>query len=431
MKRTVTTNMTLVILAGAFAFNVWATDPVISDVVVRQRWPWSRLVNIDYVLTCDTTCRVDVALAAYNSATGLTLPSASLSGDLYGVEQGTRRIVWDPTKTAYTNDVLTQFRVELTPSAAPSYMIVDLTNGQVDYRYDWSGLWADVTTDEAYLRTKLVLRRVNPGTFYMGSPTNESGRTSYEDLHQVRLTKRLYIGVFEVTQQQWEYLMGDQRSYPSFFTNITNRATRPAEAVSYYDIREKTDSAASLVDGGSGISPTWPATNAVWSSSFMGRLRERTGLNGFDLPTEAQWEYACRAGTTTAFNDGKNVENQNLAALTRFTSNGGGTTSPTTTDRNSDTSTGTAREGTYLPNAWGLYDMHGNVGEWVLDYWQDHLGYESVCDPVGPTSGSSRVVKGGNRTDGPALCRSAMRSSKAINRRSGGIFGFRVAFNAD
>jgi formylglycine-generating enzyme required for sulfatase activity len=75
--------------------------------------------------------------------------------------------------------------------------------------------------------------------------------------------------------------------------------------------------------------------------------------------------------------------------------------------------------------------MHGNVGEWVLDYWQDHLGYESICDPVGLSSGSMRVVKGGNRTDSVTLCRSAMRSAKNINRRSGGIFGFRVACVVD
>lgn len=429
-----TTTMTktaIVILLGVFAFNAWAADPVISDVVVRQRWPWSRLVDIRYLLTCDAGQRVDVTLSASDGTTALSLPDTSLSGDLYGVSNGFRRIVWDPMKTGYTNAPLTQFRVELTAAEAPSYMIVDLTNGDINYRYDWNGLWSDVTNSEEYLTTKLVLKRINPGTFYMGSPTNEAGRTTNEDLHEVRLTKRFYIGIFETTQQQWDYLMSDQRSYPSFFTNATYRATRPVEAVSYYDIREKTDSAASLVDGGSGISPTWPATNAVWSSSFMGRLREKTGLNGFDLPTEAQWEYACRAGTTTAFNDGTNVGNQNLAALTRFTSNGGGTTNPTTTDRNSGPSVGTAIEGTYLPNAWGLYDMHGNVGEWVLDYWQDHLGYGSVCDPVGPTSGSSRVVKGGNRTDGASLCRSAMRSSKTLNRRSGGIFGFRVVFTAD
>jgi formylglycine-generating enzyme required for sulfatase activity len=414
--------------ATIWAFGAVAKEPTISDAVVRQRWPWSRLVNIDYVLTCDTTSRVDVALSAYNSATKLTLPSLSLSGDLYGVEQGARRIVWDPMKTTYTNEMLTQFRVEMTPLVSPSYMVVDLVTGEINYHYDWGALWSNVTNNEDFLTTKLVLKRINPGTFMMGSPTNETGRTTYEDRHEVKLTKRFYIGVFETTQRQWEEVMSDQRSYPSFFTNDTYRATRPVESVSYYDIREKTDSAATLVDGGSGISPTWPATNAVWSASFMGRLRARTGLNGFDLPTEAQWEYACRAGTTTAFSDGREVGNNNLSTLTRCKGNNGGTGS---TDRNVDTSTGTAREGTYLPNAWGLYDMHGNVGEWVLDYWQEHLGSASMCDPVGPSSGSGRVVKGGNRTDDPGFCRSAMRASKTITRRSGGVFGFRVVLNVD
>ncbi len=423
-----TMKMATVVLFGSLVLNAVAVDPTISDVVVRQRWPWSRLVDINYVLTCDTTSRVDIALTAYNSVSRLTLPSASLSGDLFGVEQGARRIVWDPTKTAYTNEILTQFQVGITPSVIPSYMVVDLTTGDISYRYDWGELWSDVTNHEEFLTTKLVLKRINPGTFMMGSPTNEVGRRTTEDLHEVKLTKRFYIGVFETTQQQWEELMSDQRSYPSFFTNDTCRATRPVEAVSYYDIREKTDSAATLVDGGSGISPTWPATNAVWADSFMGRLRTKTGLNGFDLPTEAQWEYACRAGTVTAFSDGREVGNNNLSALTRYSYNNGGTGS---TDRNVDTSMGTARDGTYLPNPWGLYDMHGNIAEWVLDYWQANLGFTSVCDPVGPSSGTARVVKGGNRTDGPNLCRSAMRADKSINRRSSGVFGFRVALNVD
>ena len=129
MKTTNRSGIVLAALAGCFTWTALAADPVISDVVVRQRWPWSRLVNIEYVLSCETTQRVDVVLAAYDSATLLTLPAQSLSGDLKAVAQGARRIVWDPSQSPYTNAPLSNFRVELTPVFSPSYMIVDSDEG--------------------------------------------------------------------------------------------------------------------------------------------------------------------------------------------------------------------------------------------------------------------------------------------------------------
>ena len=116
---------------GCAAWGALAGAPKVSDVVVRQRWPWNGKVSIDYVLTCDDTQRVDVALAAYEGETSLALPEESLSGDLYSVAQGMRRIVWDPSKSDYTNATLTQFRVTLTPTLSPVYMIVDLTKTRV------------------------------------------------------------------------------------------------------------------------------------------------------------------------------------------------------------------------------------------------------------------------------------------------------------
>ena len=127
MKMKTAMKMVLGSLAVCLAFGAAAADPTISDVTVRQRWPWSRLVDIDYMLTGDPTQRVAVTVKAFNGSERLNLPETSLSGDLYSVSQGTRRIVWDPMKTVYTNQTLTQFRVDLAPTNPPVYMIVDLT----------------------------------------------------------------------------------------------------------------------------------------------------------------------------------------------------------------------------------------------------------------------------------------------------------------
>ena len=177
---------------------------------------------------------------------------------------------------------------------------------------------------------------------------------------------------------------------PSYFNNATYYASRPVEQVSYYDIREN--------PANSAITPNWPQSSQVHADSFMGKLRAKTGVATFDLPTESQWEYACRAGTTTALNSGQNLTNPwdndpQMNVVGRYWYNGGSGYSSGCTP-----SAGTATAGSYLPNAWGLYDMHGNVWEWCLDWYP---GYE----------GSVRVLRGGSWGDDASYCRSAFRSS--------------------
>ncbi len=413
MKTTMKTAMA--VLAGSLALGAMAGGPAISDVVVRQRWPWSRLVDIHYVLDCDVTQSMDVAVTAYDSSSKLTLPTESLSGDLYSVSRGARRIVWDPTKTAYTNAVMPQFRVSLTPTNPPLYMIVDLTASagaanQVEYVYPndarletvgrWTNVWLSVTNDTLYKSktSKLVLKRIHAGTFRLGG----SGAIT-------NVPKEFYMGVFEVTREQWKKVNG---SYPGGYT--IDGAARPSPA-SYNAIRGATNDAI-VID--------WPATGAaVGSNSFLRLLRTKTGMTGFELPTSSQWEYACRAGTASIFNDGDTTANVNganantnswLALLGRYRWNGGwywngstwiepgaGTVGPTN---------GTAIVGSYLPNNWGLYDMHGNEVEWCINW-----------DASAP--GLKRVVWGGAYVDIAVTCVSAHSELPHIGYN---CYGFRL-----
>jgi len=420
--------------------GVLIADPVISQVTVRQRWPWSRLVDIDYMLSCELTQSVDIVIQAYSGTTPLTLPENSFSGDMYSVSYGIRHIVWDPTVTAYTNNgALPNFSIDLSPIPVPLYMIVDLTRsageeGQIEYVYEsdlragvwgsWcenpvtnagnvieSVIWTGVTTNDIYKTDKLVLRRIHAGTFGMGDSANIS----------TTLTKDFYAGVFEVTQAQWELITGAK---PSYFNNATYYSTRPLEYRSYNDIRGATDSNPAV---------NWPLTGReiVLPSSFIGLLRTQTGIEDFDLPTEAQWECLCRAETTTVFHDGDataNVSGANaytnewLEVLGRYRYNGGFIDGATSPSRDCTPANGTAVVGSFQPNAWGLYDTHGNVWEWCLDWFDTLQGGE---DPTGTSTGTSRLRRGGDWYSSATSNRSATRDAKEPSYASPSV-GFRL-----
>jgi formylglycine-generating enzyme required for sulfatase activity len=292
-----------------------------------------------------------------------------------------------------------------------AYLVVDLSAGSeaTSYPFAYQSVPPEGGWTDEYKTTKLVLRKIPAGTFTMGSPEDEMGRGSYETAHPVTLTKDFYVGVFEVTQKQWNLVMG---KWPSYFSNTACRDSRPVEQVSYNNIRG--------INAGSG----WPANNAVDADSFMGRLRAKTNLD-FDLPTDAQWEYACRARTTSSLNSGKNLTDEdacpNLAEVGRYWYNGGKDYS---TD--SDTSHGSAKVGSYLPNLWGLYDMHGNVLEWCLDWHLGDLGSSAQTDPRGDAGGYYRVIRGGSWYFPKITCRSANRGMDLPSRRRHDV-GFRLA----
>ena len=171
----------------------------------------------------------------------------------------------------------------------------------------------------------------------------------------------------------------------------------------------------------------WPdERRIVDADSFMGRLQKRTNLR-FDLPTEAQWEYACRAGTDTALNSRKNLSDSekdaNVAEVGRYLHNGG---EGGKDNRDCGTANGTNAVGSYKANEWGLYDCHGNVCEWCLD-WYDNYSPDAVTDPQGASSGSLRVLRGGGWDYDAQRCRSAGRNSYFPSDGYSG-YGFRVAF---
>lgn len=217
---------------------------------------------------------------------------------------------------------------------------------------------------------------IHPGTFTMGSPlgSEESGDESPE--HKVTITKPFYIGKYEVTQEQWEQLMGTN---PSTFKGDK----RPTDSVSWDD-----------------------------SQLFLKKLQEKTG-HSFTLPTEAQWEYAARAGTSTRWNFGS--DESVLGDYAWFA-------------ENSDE--GTHPAGQKKPNAWGLYDLYGNVQEWCYDWYANPYLLSDDSDPQGPDSGESRVLRGGAWGDDSSMVRSAYRNASGSDNRAPGS-GIRVVMVID
>ena len=296
--------------------------------------------------------------------------------------------------------------VNYLPLANPVHVVVDLSGGPSApvYPVRYSAAPPDIS-DPACKTSELWLRRIPKGTFMMGSPPVELGDYPNEWYHQTTLTKDFYIGIFEVTQRQWELVTGGTPSaYPG--------DTRPVEKVSYDDIR------------GSDQGTNWPASASVDPTSFMGLLRAKTALT-FDLPTEAQWEFACRAGKGTSLNSGKNITATtgtcpNMAEVGRYLGN-------TSDNKGGHPYAEHTSVGLYAPNALGLYDMHGNVFEWCLDWYLQRLGEDPVTDPAGPASGASRMIRGGAFDCEPRDCRSAFRNAGTLPPASlSGSIGFRA-----
>jgi len=214
------------------------------------------------------------------------------------------------------------------------------------------------------------------GSFTMGSPESEEGRYSNETQHPVTITRPFYMQTTEVTQGQWKKMMGGN---PSYFKDCDDCTV---ETVSWDDAQD-----------------------------FIEKLNAKEGVTYYRLPTEAEWEYAVRAGTTTAFSFGD--DEKELGGYAWYSKNSSGKTHPV---------------GTLRPNAWGLYDMHGNVWEWVEDDWHDNYNRAPKDETpwVDDPRGTVRVLRGGSWGYDARFCRSAFRSRGRPDFRSHDV-GFRLA----
>jgi sulfatase modifying factor 1 len=253
---------------------------------------------------------------------------------------------------------------------------------------------SSVSLLETAARYRLVY--VPPGTFMMGSPETEAENGSDETQHEVMISRGFWMGKHEVTQGEYLEVVGTN---PSQFSGMN----LPVEWVSWY---EATNYCALLTEG----------------ERLAGRL---PGGYVYRLPTEAEWEYACRAGTTTSHHYG----NELRSGMANFYGSWEYDAAVGTINNTNGIRLGRTTEvGSFAPNAWGFYDMHGNVREWCQD-WYGEYPAGPVTDPQGPPSGQERVHRGGSGGDDGRFCRSALRLKSGPESR-GVYLGFRVALVA-
>ena len=343
----------------------------VKDVEAHQRYPWNGKVDIDFTIDSavdGSNFAVRVEAKDTVGKTNITLKTVKYEdkvalSSLKKLPAGRHRVTWDADQDvpdALIPSLAFSVSAWTVNEAIPGnglYMVIDLSAGTTEEgtgtRFPISYLTAVPKggwTDE-YKTTKLVLRRVPAGK---------------DPLGRYELTQDFYAGVFEVTEAQWCCVVGGQ--------DFTNTLPKTAE---YINIR------------GSEEGRKWPSSAKVDTDSFLGKLRIMTGLPNLDLPTEAQWEYACRAGTTTTYNVGGAVSDYILTNAVGWCRENSGDVRHVVGEK--------------VPNAWGLYDMHGNLSELCLDiYSRDYSERLKGRDPQGaplPTYTSSysrRPMRGGD-----------------------------------
>ncbi len=408
----------MIMLAASAAVSAATADPVpeVSGVTMDQK-PNSRRVTISYTLAnAPAVVTLDVQTNRTGAATTDEADWVSIggenirfaTGDVWKkVEVGSRTITWRPDQSwrGHKVDAARAVVTAWSLDNPPDYMVVNLADSATansETYYPSEGcLPGGLLANPDYRTTKLVLRKIPAKgvTWTMGSAESELGRDGGSEApHDVTLDANYYIGVFPVTQAQ--YL----RFQTKKFDFAVEGTMRPASSVTYNEIAD----------------------------TFLNQLNTKTGLS-FVLPSEAQWEFACRAGNGSGYwGDGSAIltdgEDANLARLGRVIYNGGQVKGENGSYTYPSTSVGPENGpsivGTYAPNAWGLYDMHGNVWEWCRDWYKADI--TSRNGAVNEDEGTLRVRRGGSFNSTSKPCRAAYRGSRDPNTASADN-GFRLA----
>ena len=423
MKRMLISTIALVTLSHLFA------EPVVTVTSVKQNWPWDSRVTIGYELSGAVgKCNVTAVSLGYRpgveySHDSFQLSPSAVRGDIYGVKNGMHEIVWYPSLDTVSNvvrvvDAKFEVAVEETTesdSFRPEYIVIDLSGGSSSASWPVEAVDELDSTDEQYKTTKLVLKRIRAGSFLQSSPVDEPLRKdSYESRGEVILTNDYWIGVYELTQKQYELMTGVAGEF--------GQDAYPRHSITFSEVR------------GDSIGKLWPKSSDVDDNSLIGKLRSKVLLPAtipsgwkFDLPTEAQWEYACRAGVDAPWNNGMSINvytnetgfacDDGLDAVGWYAANSGNSLH---------------KVGLRMPNRFGLYDMHGNLWEMTLGViYNDNrpmpgtepLGYGYPDSGIAQPGNSYRVVRGGcyknaaatyytggSAETAVAMCRAAARS---------------------
>ena len=410
-------NMKCVLSAAAVLSSLAVQAFEVVNVTASQRWPWNNLVDVDYEITgaaVGEAFRID--LTASSSGGTKTYCASTYRTEPVGAT-GENRITWDfgadfPDVRA-TDMQVSVTATPITPTTE-IYCVIDLSAGptatKYPVRYTLTGpAHVPGASGEKCQTTEMWLKRVQKGAFNFGSSENQNG------LYRAKFTKDFYMGLFECTQQQWALVTGN---WPSSFTNAATRASRPVETIYFKELIGHWN---------------WPNNQTISATSFVGLMRAKTNLSTFNMPTEAQWEYTMRAGST----GGQIAPSGHMLEYGRFSDSGGNPSAVKTYNETPDVA-GTAFVGSpYHTNNWGFYDMCGNVGEWCIDSFISNTplkelyaptmaaqGY--VEDPTGPSSCTShgqsseeRPLRGG-RWDGAASAGVSTARSSPLSKKTHG-----------
>ena len=402
------------IFALALVFASASSGDVVSSISCTQRWPWNGKVDIDYTLTSGCQSPMPVFRLGFYGQIGSdpSFPLKTLSGDGASrvvIGEGTQRVTWDAYQDLGAAVDASDVKIVIVASETTlpaTYRVLDLTTYQMRDCYE-----APSSSDTAPKQTEIWFRRVDPGTFTMGSSQEDRDyfNANYinETAHSVTITKPFYIAIYTTTEAQFAKIDSE--------TTITSM--KPKTGLDYTDLR------------GSNVGTNWPGLGySVDSGSFFDKLRTKVGGDViFDLPTDAQWEMAARSkgdGTfhgNLTWNDGspyskinnENYKDSNLNNLAWY----------------SYTGKSIHDVGTKAPSSIGLYDMHGNVWEWCLDWTKENLGTSHVTDPVGPlhqiNAQGQRMRRGGASENNPLDCRIARRNPAMASSQHTN-YGFRM-----